>query len=345
MVKAQESFMNNEIMVSIPGKIVISGEYAVLDAAPAIVSTINQKIHITIQHSDKNHNTYSTSASESIFPFTIDDNYNILWLDSDPNLFGMVLKSAFSILKLKLKKKICIAIDSSQFFQTTKDGIVYKLGIGSSAAVSVGVITALSQYLKIQSSKESLLIQANSIHQALQGNKGSGIDVVCSYADQGVIECTKDSVKNHRWSTLDWPNGLYLKVLSTSQGSSTKRLITNYQRASHLYSKQFKTVLDQLLEISQSLSNAWRSEDIDLIIDLLRNYDVHIKALDNIGDIGIYTRVHSDIQNISSRYDVFYKPSGAGGGDIGLAFSSSPDALNDFLDEIGTIACDINCLD
>ena len=337
--------MNNEIQVSIPGKIVISGEYAVLDGAPAIVSTLNQKVNITIQKSDKNHNIYITSGLDGVFPFTIDDDFNALWLQADPGVFGLLLQHAFKILKPKLKEKLYIVVDSSEFFRTTNDGVAIKLGIGSSAAVSVGITQALSQYQDIRSSSENLLTQANSIHQGLQGKQGSGIDVTCCFVDQGVIECTKDSVKNHTWSILNWPNGLHLKALTTSQYGSTNRLVANYQRASNLYPKEFNSALDQFLEITQSLSHAWKSEDVDLIIDLLRAYDVHIKKLDKIGGIGIYTQVHADIQNIASTHNVFYKPSGAGGGDIGLAFSSSLDALNDFSDAIGTDAWNIGCLD
>ena len=337
--------MNNEIQVSIPGKVVISGEYAVLDGAPAIVSTLKQKVNITIQKSDKNHNIYTTSVLQGVFPFTMDDDANILWLEADPGVFGLLLQHAFKILKPKLKENLWIAVDSSEFFRTTKDGTAIKLGIGSSAAVSVGITQALSQYQAIRSSPENLLSQANSIHQGLQGKQGSGIDVACCFADQGVIECTKDSVKNHTWSILNWPNGLHLKALTTSQYGSTNRLVANYQRASNLYPKEFNSALDQFLEITQSLSHAWKSEDVDLIIDLLRAYDVHIKKLDKIGGIGIYTQVHADIQNIASTHNVFYKPSGAGGGDIGLAFSSSLDALSDFSDAIGTDAWNIGCLD
>lgn len=337
--------MNNEIQVSIPGKIVISGEYAVLDGAPAIVSTLKQKVNITIQKSDKNHNIYTTSVLQGVFPFTMDDDANVLWLEADPGVFGLLLQHAFKILKPKLKENLWIAVDSSEFFRTTKDGTAIKLGIGSSAAVSVGITQALSQYQAIRSSPENLLSQANSIHQGLQGKQGSGIDVTCCFADQGVIECTKDSVKNHTWSILNWPNGLHLKTLITSQYGSTNRLVANYQRASNLYPKEFKSALDQFLDITQSLSNAWKSEDVDLIIDLLRAYDVHIKKLDKIGGIGIYTQVHADIQNIASTHNVFYKPSGAGGGDIGLAFSSSLDALSDFSDAIGKVAWNIGCLD
>ena len=112
-----------------------------------------------------------------------------------------------------------------------------------------------------------------------------------------------------------------------------------------MHSKEFKNSLDQLINITQNLSSAWRSEDVDQIIGLLTTYDVQIKKLDKIGDIGIYTQVHTEVQNIASRYNVFYKPSGAGGGDIGLAFGSSLDELNNFSDEISKVAWNIGCLD
>ena len=187
--------------------------------------------------------------------------------------------------------------------------------------------------------------QANTIHQTLQDKQGSGIDVACCFANQGVIECTKDSVKNHTWSILNWPNGLHLKVLTTGQGASTKRLVTNYERAGNLHSKEFKNALDQFMEITQNLSIAWKSEDVDHIIGLLTAYDVQIKQLDKIGDIGIYTQVHTAVSYTHLTLPTKRIPSGAGGGDIGLAFSSSLDELNDFSNEISKVAWNIGCLD
>ena len=112
--------MNNEIQVSIPGKVVISGEYAVLDGARAIVSTLKQKVNITIQKSDKSHNIYTTSVLQGVFSFTIDNYANVLWLEADPGSFGLLLQYAFKILKPKLKEKLCIAVDSSEFFPNYK---------------------------------------------------------------------------------------------------------------------------------------------------------------------------------------------------------------------------------
>ena len=64
-----------------------------------------------------------------------------------------------------------------------------------------------------------------------------------------------------------------------------------------------------------------------------------------IGNIGIYTKLHTNLQKTASRHNIFYKPSGAGGGDIGLAFSSSLGELNDFLNEISKVGWNIGYLE
>ncbi len=49
---------------------------------------------------------FLTSAIDGIFPFIIDDDFNIVWLDSDPGVFGLVLQYAINILETKFKEKV-----------------------------------------------------------------------------------------------------------------------------------------------------------------------------------------------------------------------------------------------
>jgi mevalonate kinase len=63
-----------------------------------------------------------------------------------------------------------------------------------------------------------------------------------------------------------------------------------------------------------------------------------------LGSIGIYTTIHKNLQRVAEDFNIFYKPSGAGGGDIGLALSSSVESLNGFLDEIDRLDWNISCL-
>ena len=170
--------MNSPVQISVPGKIIVSGEYAVLNGAFAIVSTTDQKLKVSIKSTDHDHHVYTTSIAKEHFPFLHDNGANIHWLASDPGSHGSLVQHAFKALELIPEEKLYIAIDSSEFFISNKKNKRIKLGIGSSAAVSVGLIKALSRYLKLQLPPEVLLEKAYLVHRMFQNNLGSGIDVL-----------------------------------------------------------------------------------------------------------------------------------------------------------------------
>jgi phosphomevalonate kinase len=336
--------MNSPVQIAVPGKIIISGEYAVLNGAIAIVSTIDQKLKVSIKSTDHEHHVYTTSIAKERFPFLHDNDSNIHWLASDPGSHGSLVQHVFKALEIIPEEKLYIAIDSSEFFISNKNNKSIKLGIGSSAAVSVGLIKALSQHLKLPLSPEILLEKSNLAHQMFQNNLGSGIDVLCSFADQGVIECTKDSINDFSWTQLHWPKGLYIKILTTCEDAITHQLIGNYYKTQKDFSEECSPMIQELLSITSKLSTAWKSQSINAILDLLVAYDAQLKKIDHLGSIGIYTTIHKNIQRVAEEFNVFYKPSGAGGGDIGIALSSSPESLNSFLDQIDRLNWNISCL-
>jgi phosphomevalonate kinase len=336
--------MNNPVQILVPGKIIISGEYAVLNGAFAIVSTVDQKLKVSINSTNQDHHIYTTSIAKERFPFLHDNDANIHWLESDPGVHGSLVQHAFKALELTPKEKLFIAIDGSEFFISNKKNKSIKLGIGSSAAVSVGLIKALSRHLELPLSPEVLLEKSNLVHQMFQNNLGSGTDVLCSFADQGVIECTKDSIKDFSWTQLHWPKGLYIKILTTCEEGITHQLIGNYYKTQKNFSKECSPMIQELLNITSKLSAAWKSQSINAILDLLVAYDAQLKKLDQLGSIGIFTTIHKNIQRVAEGFNVFYKPSGAGGGDIGIALSSSPENLNCFLDHIDRLNWNISCL-
>ena len=336
--------MNSPVQISVPGKIIVSGEYAVLNGAFAIVSTTDQKLKVSIKSTDHDHHVYTTSIAKEHFPFLHDNGANIHWLASDPGVHGSLVQHAFKALELIPEEKLYIAIDSSEFFISNKKNKRIKLGIGSSAAISVGLIKALSRHLKLPLSPEVLLEKSNLTHRMFQNNLGSGIDVLCSFVDQGVIECTKDSINDFSWTQLHWPKGLYIKILTTCEDAITHQLIGNYYKTQKNFSEECSPMIQELLSITSKLSTAWKSQSINAILDLLVAYDAQLKKIDHLGSIGIYTTIHKNIQRVAKEFNVFYKPSGAGGGDMGIALSSSPESLNGFLDEIDRLNWNISCL-
>jgi phosphomevalonate kinase len=49
--------------------------------------------------------------------------------------------------------------------------------------------------------------------------------------------------------------------------------------------------------------------------------------------LGIWSGAHRELKATAAECRVVYKPSGAGGGDCGVAFSTEPDALQKFADK------------
>jgi len=69
-----------DVSASAPGKVVIAGEYAVLDGAPAICMAVNRRAHVSITTSDiDHHSVLAPGFSESAGRFTAVGN-RIEWL-------------------------------------------------------------------------------------------------------------------------------------------------------------------------------------------------------------------------------------------------------------------------
>ena len=74
-------------------------------------------------------------------------------------------------------------------------------------------------------------------------------------------------------------------------------------------------------KILEKFSEAWRIGDISDILNLLKKQSILMKQLDNDFDIGIYTEEHKYFSEFAESLGLFYKPSGAGGGDLGFVMS------------------------
>lgn len=125
-----------------PGKVMITGEYGVLEGGPAIVATIDRIATARI---------YPTSQKEYFFS----------------TAFKKILTGQFPLESVK--------IDTSQFFGNSGQ----KLGIGSSAAQ---IICAVGLYMEqnnlpIQKFQSELIDVSIKIHQLSQAGLGSGSDI------------------------------------------------------------------------------------------------------------------------------------------------------------------------
>ena len=144
-------------------------------------------------------------------------------------------------------------------------------------------------------------------------------------------------LSKHKWNALDWPKNLMIKGVLTSQQSSTSSMIEKYNIAKHNNSRNFKSLYSQMTKILEEFSQAWHQSNSSDILNLLKKQNTLIKQLDHDFDLGIYTQEHNKILDLAESIDLFYKPSGAGGGDLGIIISDDALKMEKFGNELSNM--------
>lgn len=149
------------LKASAPGSLMLLGEYAVLYGKPALVCAVNKRITVTLtpRQDDELHIQSSLLGS-----FT-----TRLSAISIEKPFHFVL-GALRLYRPHLKQGCHLLIESD---------FSDKVGLGSSAAVTVATLAVLSAWLGLETSSFDLMRQGRRVIRAIQGI-GSGADVAAS---------------------------------------------------------------------------------------------------------------------------------------------------------------------
>jgi phosphomevalonate kinase len=201
------------IAASAPGKIVLAGEYAVLDGAPAICAALDRRARVQIVRSDTDHHVVMAPGfSDARGKFLAIDG-ELQWLaggDEFP-LLTDVWQTANAVPSANLS----LQLDTREFIDT-KQGI--KIGIGSSAALTTALAAALCEVAATDADATRVAFAA---HRQFQGGLGSGVDVACS-STGGLIEYRMGEAAS---VSLDWPKGLVYALFWSGVAAATSAKI------------------------------------------------------------------------------------------------------------------------
>ena len=308
-----------------PGKVFLSGEYLALEGGSAIILSTKQRSRVSIEDHKKPYNLFYSSVLDQYFEFSVNENYKVDWVENDPQSFGLFISLAICELKIK-PSKVLISIDTNEFYSSGK-----KIGLGSSASIAAAIINVLDEYFNLQLSESEKIQKAVNIHALSQDNFGSGLDVITSCADSGVVECNLKMANEHKWRSLKWPSDLYIKGVITSDQSSTKMMIEKYNRGKDSNQIFFNKLYSEINHLLNQISTAWDTQNSAKIIELMQTYNTFINQLNEKFNLGIFSDEHKQLIELARSADIFYKPSGAGGGDLGLVITNSEKKLTHFL--------------
>lgn len=270
---------------SAPGKMVIAGEYAVLEGYEALSVSISRRVHVRIL----------SGSSAADFK-----NNRLV-----EHVFAELESRAIS------PNKGLIEIDSSELSRSR-----LKLGVGSSSAIAVALSAALCDEAK------SSFDIALGAHRRFTENRGSGIDVATSFYGGAIrYELRESPVVTPCTIRFDTKR---LVAVHTGVAQSTSSLLARmdqirttqaYRDAIAQIGSAAKTITSQLTEDTSFAT----------LKDGVRQHNLGMQKLAALAGAPLLSSAHNRIQEICDKFGGIAKPSGAGGGDISICFMPSPE--------------------
>ena len=278
---------------SAPGSLLLLGEYAVLHGKMAVVCAIDKRIIVTIE--PRRDNRIHIHSSLGTWSGLLED------LVRQPPL-DFVLEALVS-KKQALLSGCHIHIEA----EFSSD-----IGLGSSAAVTVALMSALNQWLSQEPvTKEQLWQQVKAVISLVQGN-GSGADIAASIYG-GVI-----AFRSAPFYIASLQNHPPLCAVYSGKKTTTAKAIEIVRQRYTQNPQHFDRLFEHLDTISQQGVDAIHREDWESLGRLFT------EAQEQMNQLGVTDTALSDIiQTLHQQPTIFgAKISGSGLGDcaIGLGF-------------------------
>jgi mevalonate kinase len=320
---------------------ILIGEYSVLEGGKSIVMAVDRYCNIKIKLSKSQDNIlHSPTLNINDLHFRINSKKTIEFkTELTPILreklvffirtMEQFLREVQTEEKLPLLE---ISIDTRQFFNLQAKG---KLGLGSSAALSTGLVHGLlfawRESQKNPYSQRELFDLSHKIHYLSQENKGSGIDIAASCFG-GVISFQKQNLTTIK--KLKMPKELLILPVWSGVSESTRDLVEKVSSFKAQNPSDYRTIMKKLKLLSEEAIDFIIGENIPAFLNKCREFFLSLNDLGAASKANIISQPHQEIADIAASHGAVYKPSGAGGGDIGLIMTNSKeiaDALSDYI--------------
>jgi ERG8-type phosphomevalonate kinase len=334
-------------VVKVPGKLILLGEYAVLEGADAIVAAIDRYTIVEISVAKNEICQLSGNLTSDSIRFLIEEDGKIILNQDQSDQLISSMQFALAIIE-KINQKIVefgfsikpfnLRIDTSQFYVGMNKN---KLGLGSSAALTVAIIVSVSNLMGVDKNifqdEYDLFDFACDTHFSAQGNRGSGIDIAASvFGGINVynIKLNETKDRNRMISPISVLEDLFILPIWSGVSVSTRELLFQVENFRDGDEKGYKETMSQLSTLSSSGCVTYSEKQQADFLDIVRDYYQVLKNFSTRSKIPIISDIHERIAGIVYNSGGVYKPSGAGGGDIGIAFCNSKKTLENIKKEL-----------
>jgi len=286
--------------IRIPGKVMLSGEYAVLYGAKSVLIPTPRYLELS----------EVTAPPEIPYSKVVDTalKYPI------PQIEEYESKAGIPHIK----------IDNREFYASDNESKSIKLGLGGSAAEAVGVVSLRYERagLKRADYSDDIFKHAFSIHKQAQSGLGSGADVaLCSYGKPLKFSILKQSHQIEFINLKKTKNYIPLHLVWTGLPADTRKLVSRFQNR---FADSNEDTLNQLINISNRLAESWFVSPRNELFDLINEFNEIMRECAAIAGIPYRLPIHDELEVWAKNHGGRAKPTGAGGGDMILLVGDLP---------------------
>ena len=351
------------IIASAPGKLMLLGEYAVLEGATALVAAIDRRATVRISPLEYDEIRVHAPDLELDAVGRMADDGHVQWDTDDVtterlHLLSHVIESTMQAddqgetpastsnvgatlpghensVILERSDADCNRHGFSATLATTAffDERGAKLGLGSSAALTVALASALHE---LTGRPRPDLPQLVVMHRAMQGGRGSGADIAASLLG-GVVAYRGGNGPSPTGQPITLPAGVRWCCVFTGRSTSTAESLAVLSAWRRDHPARYREHLDGLAAIAEAGVSAAHTADAGALLAAFEAYGARLDELGRAAGLDIVGTEHREIRNAAARCGVIYKPSGAGGGDIGIGFAGDGDHIEAFRHAVGAI--------
>jgi mevalonate kinase len=286
------------IKVSAPGKLMLFGEHAVVHGKPCIVSAVDARMRVFLKKR-KDNKIFLNSPDLNLKNYFISIDDLDKPTEKEVRFVLTAIKNFFE--KYKVKRGLEIK---------TKSEFSMEFGLGSSSAVTVATIKALSEFFEIKMENKELFDLAYKTILDIQG-VGSGFDVATAIYG-GTLYFVTGGKLIEKIKVKDIP----LVIGYSGEKADTPSLVKMVNEKLKESPEKIKKIFDEIEKIVNSArieieNKNWRKVGklMNLNQDLLRKLEVSSKKLENLIKAALDSGAYGA------------KLSGAGGGDCMIAIT------------------------
>jgi phosphomevalonate kinase len=314
------------MIATAPGKLILTGEYAVLDGAPAIVVAVDRRAVARRN---------ATPRGSSPFLIAVADEIAARRGPADPAaraaLEISVDSTAFYDQSAARRAATNALVRSSITAERAATDPVAraaelgaertKLGLGSSAAVTVAA-TALALGTTDRHEILEIALAAHARAQGPRGARGSGADIAASVHGGTIVFSLRGGAVPCHVERHGWPASVLLVPFFTGASADTAQLVARVQAARDARRTAVDAALASIADASRAACAALSAPPDLVTVALIGALALAANALDRLAiatGLELVPACVTAARGALARLGGTAKTTGAGGGDVGIA--------------------------